>query len=211
MNKNIIARIRLNAGQIGYFDDLTQLYLSHQNPTADVLAGMNCTTLVSAVKAGKISVIEGSITQNSRVKKLFKMPQITVSANEKNQPVQKAEEKTKITEKNIEESAAKHEDDTQDAIINEAKIAQQPTETKDVVLKEKGESYSIVGFENATFTSSDTSVASVTKKGGKVTAKGNGTAVITVSRAGQEDAAININVSIPDDAPDTTKDDKEAQ
>ena len=80
MNENVIARIKLTAGQIGYFDDLTQIYLTRQNPVADVLAGMNCTTLVNAVRAGKICVIEGSITQNSRVKHIFKLPQIIISA-----------------------------------------------------------------------------------------------------------------------------------
>lgn len=210
MSKNIIARIRLNAGQIGYFDDLTQIYLSRQNPTADVVAGMNCTTLVGAVKAGKISVIEGSITQNSIVKKLFKMPQITVSAGEKIQSPQKIEEKPKSNEKKIEENTVKHEEATQHDAINDITI--KPVEINDIILKEKGESYSIAGFENATFSSSDVSVASVTKKGGKVTAKGNGTAVITVSLPDQKDIAINVNVAISDnDMVDTAKEDKEAQ
>ena len=200
MNENVIARIKLTAGQIGYFDDLTQIYLTHQNPVADVLAGMNCTTLVNAVRAGKICVIEGSITQNSRVKQIFKLPQITISAE--NDVVNSTTEK-EIQE--VEEDVvAAQEQEINDASIEAEELVQEP---KTVKLTSKGETYTLEGFENASFVSSDTSVVTVTKKGGKITAKSNGETTVVVSTP-DGDVTIDVVVDIPED---TEKEVKEEQ
>lgn len=203
MNKNVIARIKLTSGQIGYFDDLTQIYLTRQNPVADVLAGMNCTTLVNAVRAGQICVIEGSITQNSRVKKLFKLPQITVSAENNVEDEQQvyAEEKKEVTteeavqvDDEVEQVAEteKHFDNAESEKIEEPK-------TTLVRLTAKGETYTLTEFENASFTSSDATVATVTKKGGKITAKANGKTTVMVSTP-DGDISINVVVEIPEDS-----------
>ena len=211
MNENVIARIKLTAGQIGYFDDLTQIYLTHQNPVADVLAGMNCTTLVNAVRAGKICVIEGSITQNSRVKQIFKLPQITISAENDvvNNTTEKEihevteEEKTQIEE----DIVAAQEQEVNDASIEAKELAPEP---KTVKLTSKGETYTLEGFENASFVSSDTSVVTVTKKGGKITAKSNGETTVVVSTP-DGDVTIDVVVDIPENTAKEVKEVKEVK
>lgn len=207
MNENVIARIKLTAGQIGYFDDLTQIYLTHQNPVADVLAGMNCTTLVNAVRDGKICVTEGSITQNSRVKRLFKLPQITVSAENAvvNDSAEKEihevveEEKTQT-----EEAATVQEQEVNDADIEAEELV---PESKTVKLTSKGETYTLEGFENASFVSSDTSVVTITKKGGKITAKSNGETTVVASTP-DGDVTINVVVDIPEDVAEEVKEEQ---
>ena len=211
MNKNVIARIKLTAGQIGYFDDLTQIYLTRQNPVADVLAGMNCTTLVNAVRAGQICVIEGSITQNSKVKKLFKLPQITVSAEnniEDKQQVHIEKKKEAATEEAIQvdnevEQAVEAKEDFDNT---EVEKAEEPKTTL-VRLTAKGETYTLTEFENASFTSSDASVATVTKKGGKITAKANGKTTVIVSTS-DGDTSIDVVVEIPEDSAEEVKEEQ---
>lgn len=206
MNENVIARIKLTAGQIGYFDDLTQIYLTHQNPVADVLAGMNCTTLVNAVRDGKICVIEGSITQNSRVKRLFKLPQITVSAENAvvNDSAEKEIQEVVEEETQTEEAATAQEQEVNDAEIEAEELAPEP---KTVKLTSKGETYTLEGFENAAFVSSDTSVVTVTKKGGKITAKSNGETTVVVSTP-DGDVTINVVVDIPEDVVEEVKEEQ---
>lgn len=208
MNENVIARIKLTAGQIGYFDDLTQIYLTHQNPVADVLAGMNCTTLVNAVRDGKICVIEGSITQNSRVKRLFKLPQITISAekavvdddNAEKEIQEVVEEKTQTGET----VAVVQEQEVNDADIETEELV---PESKTVKLTSKGETYTLEGFENASFVSSDTSVVTITKKGGKITAKSNGETTVVASIP-DGDVTINVVVDIPEDVVEEVKEEQ---
>lgn len=208
MNENVIARIKLTAGQIGYFDDLTQIYLTHQNPVADVLAGMNCTTLVNAVRDGKICVIEGSITQNSRVKRLFKLPQITISAekavvdddNAEKEIQEVVEEKTQTGET----VAVVQEQEVNDADIETEELV---PESKTVKLTSKGETYTLEGFENASFVSSDTSVVTITKKGGKITAKSNGETTVVASTP-DGDVTINVVVDIPEDVVEEVKEEQ---
>lgn len=218
-NKNVIARVKLNLGQVGYFDDLTQIYLTRQNPYADIIAGMNCTTLVNAVKAGKICVVEGSIQQNSIVKKLFKLPQ-TVIAAEKEAVAKapaKAEEKTVSAPEPVEKQEkavdipAVEKTPTVEEIIPTKKakevvqeVVESPAEkTKpmivlpetEITLTKKGETFNIsTSVDGAAYSTSDPTVALVARKSGKITAKAEGIAVITVSAEGYEDATCTVTV-----------------
>lgn len=211
MNKNVIARIKLTAGQIGYFDDLTQIYLTRQNPVADVLAGMNCTTLVNAVRAGQICVIEGSITQNSKVKKLFKLPQITVSAENKVKDEQQVhiEKKKEIAAEEVVQIDDKVEQvvETKEDSDNAEAEKTEEAKTTLVRLTAKGETYTLTEFENASFTSSDVTVATVTKKGGKITAKANGKTTVIVSTS-DGDIPVNVVVEIPEDSEEEVKEEQ---
>lgn len=56
-----MAIIALAPGQVGYYDDLSGLHLSLANREARVLSGMNTAGLVNAVRAGKITVVSGSL------------------------------------------------------------------------------------------------------------------------------------------------------
>lgn len=218
-NKNVIARVKLNLGQVGYFDDLTQIYLTRQNPYADVIAGMNCTTLVNAVKAGKICVVEGSIQQNSIVKKLFKLPQTVISAEKEvaQNTSAKAEEKSVATPEPVEKqgqevniSATEETPAVEEIIPTEEvkEVAQEVVESPaeetkpmivlpetEITLTKKGETFNIsTSVDGAAYSTSDPTVALVARKSGKITAKAEGTAVITVSAEGYEDATCTVTV-----------------
>ena len=214
-NKNVIARIKLNLGQVGYFDDLTQIYLTRQNPYADVIAGMNCTTLVNAVKAGKICVVEGSIHQNSIVKKLFKLPQTVVSAPvevQQEAPAKAVEEVVVAKETTIDEPVTGEAPVAKEVITPVAEEAEAPAKEEvpvveetvkstlvlsatEVTLTKKGENFNLCTSVNgAAYSTSNPTVALVTRKSGKVTAKAEGTAIITVSADGYEDATCTVTV-----------------
>jgi len=59
--KKVIARIKLNPGQGGYFDPITRIHLTHGDPERDVYAGMNTEGLKQAVRNKRISLISGSL------------------------------------------------------------------------------------------------------------------------------------------------------
>ena len=215
-NKNVIARVKLNIGQVGYFDDLTQIYLTRQNPYADVVAGMNCTTLVNAVKAGKICVVEGSIHQNSIVKKLFKLSQAVVSAPAEVQQVAPA----KVVEEAPIEKEAAAEPVAEEAPVVEGPIVEVEAPAKEetpvveevvkstlvlpateITLTKKGENFNLsTSVDGAAYATSDPTVALVARKSGKVTAKAEGTAVITVTADGYEDATCTVTVKYAEEA-----------
>lgn len=223
-NKNVIARVKLNIGQVGYFDDLTQIYLTRQNPYADVIAGMNCTTLVNAVKAGKICVVEGSIHQNSIVKKLFKLPQTVVSAPVEMQqkaPAEATEEVSVEKEIPIMEPVAEETPIVEEVLVVEEPIVEKieaPAKEEipaaeevakstlvlpatEITLAKKGETFNLsTSVDGAAYTTSDPTVALVARKSGKVTAKAEGTAVITVTADGYEDATCTVTVKYEEEA-----------
>lgn len=218
-NKNVIARVKLNIGQVGYFDDLTQIYLTRQNPYADVIAGMNCTTLVNAVKAGKICVVEGSIHQNSIVKKLFKLPQTVVSAPAEVQqeaPAKVAEEvpaekKIVVESVSVAEEVSAAEGPTVEEVEAPAKeeipAAEEVVKSTlvlpatEITLAKKGETFNLsTSVDGAAYATSDPTVALVARKSGKVTAKAEGTAVITVTADGYEDATCTVTVKYEEEA-----------
>lgn len=59
--KRVIARIKLNPGQGGYFDPITRIHLTHGDPERDVYAGMNTEGLKQAVRNKRISLVSGSL------------------------------------------------------------------------------------------------------------------------------------------------------
>lgn len=57
---NVIATVKLNPGQGGYYDELSRIHLTPGNPIADVLAGTNCTQLRKSVQSGRLRLLSGS-------------------------------------------------------------------------------------------------------------------------------------------------------
>ena len=57
---NVIATVKLNPGQGGYYDELSRIHLTPGNPIADVLAGTNCTQLRRSVQSGRLRLLSGS-------------------------------------------------------------------------------------------------------------------------------------------------------
>lgn len=65
MARKIIATVRLAAGQAGYYDELTGVYMTLSNRNANIYADMNTKSIKSAVRNGKLFVTSGSLTPTS--------------------------------------------------------------------------------------------------------------------------------------------------
>lgn len=58
---DVIARVRLAKGRVGYFDDLTRIHLTVSNPEKPVFAGMNTANIKRAVRSGVLRLVTGSL------------------------------------------------------------------------------------------------------------------------------------------------------
>jgi len=81
---NVIARVKLAPGETGFFDSSTNTYLNWSHPVADIELGSDLKSLRAAVKAKKISVIEGSLGQ----KKTFKQVLMEAKSKRTGQPLE---------------------------------------------------------------------------------------------------------------------------
>lgn len=101
--QKVIAKIRLNPGHGGFFDPITRIHLTHGEPEADVLAGMNTTALKAAVKNRRISLISGSLGEYTPPFKLIRNAngKIAIVANQpkEEQPAQKLSPKKEVKPK----------------------------------------------------------------------------------------------------------------
>jgi len=86
---NIIAKIRLNSGQGGFWDPISRIHLTAGNPERDVEAGTNCTGLRAAVRSKRIKLVSGSLGTEVPPFKLVQRNGKTVLVP--NVPVQKVE------------------------------------------------------------------------------------------------------------------------
>ena len=59
--RKVIATIRLERGQTGYYDKLTNIHLTLTNPIGYVYEGMNVSVLKRSVKAKRIGIVSGSL------------------------------------------------------------------------------------------------------------------------------------------------------
>lgn len=57
----IIARVRLAPGNVGYYDDLSKIYLTLSRPEANVYDYMNTTRLIKSVQSKTILLVAGSL------------------------------------------------------------------------------------------------------------------------------------------------------
>lgn len=67
MSKEIIAVIRLNYGEVGYYDDLSHIHLTASDPQRDILAGTNCTQLRRSVKSRRLRLLAGSLGESQKI------------------------------------------------------------------------------------------------------------------------------------------------
>lgn len=57
----IIATIRLARGQVGFYDDLTRIHLTMQNPEKHVLSGHNTRNIKTAVASKRLILVSGTL------------------------------------------------------------------------------------------------------------------------------------------------------
>lgn len=56
-----IAELRLAPGQVGFYDELTNIHLTLTSPFASVYQGMNTSRLQQSVNSGRLILISGSL------------------------------------------------------------------------------------------------------------------------------------------------------
>ena len=108
MVNNVIAKVQLVKGHLGYYDELSGIYLTHANPIAEIKAGTNCSVLRASAKEGKIRVIEGTLSQKINLASIF---------GRKKRAIDKKEEaivNTKAIEKNKTEEATREPKDSEE-------------------------------------------------------------------------------------------------
>ncbi|MGG2085382.1 hypothetical protein [Lysinibacillus pakistanensis] len=68
----VIGKVGLSKGRVGYFDELTRIHLTISKPEASVLAGMNTANLKRAIRTGILRLVSGSLEleQNKVVKNI---------------------------------------------------------------------------------------------------------------------------------------------
>ena len=143
MENKIIAKIKLNPGNGGYFDPISRIHLTHGNPFADVLAGTNTTGLKKAVWNRRISLVSGSLGPIEPPFKLVKDASgrmVLVPNNTENKKQEVKIEKQKKEEPKVEEPKVEK---IKEEIVEEVKEekVEEPVveETKEEVVEETTE------------------------------------------------------------------------
>lgn len=91
---SIIARIKLNPGETGYYDEKTNIYLNWKHPVADVPLGADVSDLRRSVKAHRISIIAGTLGRA----KTFKQVLMEAKSKRTGEPLDKLMGKTPLAE-----------------------------------------------------------------------------------------------------------------
>lgn len=145
---SIIARIKLNPGETGYYDEKTNIYLNWKHPVADVPLGADVSDLRRSVKAHRISIIAGSLGRA----KTFKQVLMEAKSKRTGEPLDKlmgntplAEEPTKLIDAT---------DDAKTVKTTETIVAD--VESKVVVDKQEDKQPAMTEAKETTETTKDT-------------------------------------------------------
>lgn len=68
-----IATIKLNSGQGGFYDELTNIHLTVANPIAHLYAGQNLTNIRKGVAVGHLNLTEGTLGPDPRPYRLIRV------------------------------------------------------------------------------------------------------------------------------------------
>lgn len=68
-----IATIKLNSGQGGFYDDLTNIHLTVANPVAHLYAGQNFTNIRKGIAVGHLILTEGTLGPDPRPYRLVRV------------------------------------------------------------------------------------------------------------------------------------------
>lgn len=105
--KKVIAKVKLNPGQGGYFDPITRIHLTYGNPEGEVYAGMNTEGLKAAVRNKRISLVTGSLGESVPPFKLVKQKngKVALVMNNPNKVVQQKSKTGKNTKASSEQES----------------------------------------------------------------------------------------------------------
>lgn len=98
-----IAELRLAPGQVGFYDELTNIHLTLTRPFASVYQGMNTSRLQQSVNSGRLILVSGSL-RPAPVKASEEVAVEPVVAKAKTAPAKK--EETLVEEPAVEVKAA---------------------------------------------------------------------------------------------------------
>jgi len=168
--KQVIAKVKLNPGNGGYFDPVTRIHLTHGSPIGNVYAGMNVTGLQAAVRSRRISVVEGSLGK-------FEAPFKLVKANDGkvvlavNKPEENTGKQEKAPEpKKVEKKETKAEEPKVTPVVEEPKaapIVEESVEQKEEPAEAKEVEETVDTVESADEKSSDNTEEKPKKRGKK--------------------------------------------
>ena len=145
-----IAKIRINAGNPGWYDPLTNIHLTITRPEAFVYEGSNTTNIKRSISHGLVHIIEGSLEDEKAtreaqaVKEVREVaPQVEVKTEEvvTNDVIpEEIQEVTEVTEEVAKEEVAK-EEVVEEEVVEEEVVEEKPkakkTTKKKATKKEK--------------------------------------------------------------------------
>ncbi|WP_025115892.1 hypothetical protein [Lysinibacillus fusiformis] len=77
----VIGKVGLSKGRVGYFDELTRIHLTISKPEAFVLVGMNTANLKRAIRSGILRLVTGSLElEQNKVVKNIHVQEVTKAA-----------------------------------------------------------------------------------------------------------------------------------
>ena len=126
-----IARIRINAGNPGWYDSLTNIHLTITRPEALVYEGSNTTNIRRAVRCGLVHVVEGKLAEEVKVE--TKPAKKTVVREVAPQVEVKTEEEVKESVESTEVETV--EENTEEIIEDEAKVDEEEPKAKKTAKK----------------------------------------------------------------------------
>lgn len=141
-----IARIRINAGNPGWYDSLTNIHLTISRPEAIVFEGSNTTNIKKGVAYKLISVVDGDLDVNTAsleqhkeevvetVREEISQPIVQEKVIEVQEPVEEPE--TKVEEETITEPVAEIVEETVTEEVSEEKPKKKSTKKKTTTKKE---------------------------------------------------------------------------
>ena len=142
-NKEVIAVVRLQPGQGGYYDELSRVHLTIGNPQANIYAGTNCTQLRRSVKSGRLRLISGSFGPDVPPFQLVRRGDFYVLAhNSENHPIPVKTDAEPVTEPVVPEQPVVAEqpvaEKPEDLPVEvEEKVEDQPEETPEAAVDEQ--------------------------------------------------------------------------
>ena len=118
-----IAKIRINAGNPGWYDPLTNIHLTITRPEAYVYEGSNTTNIKRSVSHGLVHILEGSLEEEKATREVEtkkeavkEVREVAPQVEEKTEEVAKeevVEEKPKAKKTTTRKKATKKEKDAE--------------------------------------------------------------------------------------------------
>lgn len=130
-----IAKIRINAGNPGWYDPLTNIHLTITRPEALVYEGSNTTNIKRGVSFGLVHVTEGSLNEEVKIEQIEAVKEVVREVAP--QVEVKTEEVVTETVAPVEEAVEVTEEVAKEEVVEEKPKAKKTTAKKKATKKEK--------------------------------------------------------------------------